>query len=43
MGNKPNGKKKQKKKQEKNKSTLANVDSFGFDLAIERIQNAPSG
>lgn len=36
-------KKNQKKKQEKNKSTLANVDSFGFDLAIERIQNAPSG
>ena len=42
MGNKPNGKKKTKKK-EKNKLTLANVDSVGFDLAIERIQNAPSG
>ena len=42
MGNKPNGKKKPKKK-EKNKSTLANVDSVRFDLAIERIQNAPSG
>ena len=43
MENKPNGKKKNKKRQEKNKSTLANVDSVGFDLAIERIQNAPSG